>query len=425
MSSAGLSTTQDPELYRWNKDLQPADFVFAHYQISAACSGEEAALGMAMEQSVGASRIHAYLHTETLAQSCIRVVHVRALELSHSSAVRLYHLSTPIYGEHQGALNSYAITLAVPLKLLASKPAQLLNILIGELPRLGFISRFRLCEIELPPLSRDFAPGPAFGMQGLRRLSQQADTPLLCRSMRPAVGLDLATMAKLNRAVLCGGFHLVKDDELIAFSDFARFRQHVLAMLAARDFAIAETGEKKLYFANLICEPWELQERWEFCCDSGVDGVLIAPWIQGIGLLPHLARQGRLPILAHNTMGELMTRHPDWKIDETVVNRLWRALGADLLVMSGDSATVDADTQRDQALMLSITGPELSYQAACPILQGGKTPSELPLYRQCAGGNDFMLIVASWVDNYEAGLAEGAAAFRRELTNATTNADHA
>lgn len=423
MSSAGLPTTQDPELYRWNSDLYPDDYVFAHYQISAACSGEEAALGMAMEQSVGASRIHTYLQAETLAQSCIRVVQVRALEHSHSSAVRLYHLSTPIYGNHQNVLNSYQITLAFPLRLLASKPAQLLNILIGELPRLGFISRFQLCEIQLPPLSKDFAPGPAFGMQGLRRLSQQADTPLLCRSMRPAVGLDLATMAELNRAVLCGGFHIVKDDELIAFPDFAQFRLHVLAMLAARDFAIAHTREKKLYFATLICEPWELQERWEFCCDHGVDGVLIAPWIQGIGLLPHLARQGRLPILAHNTMGELMTRHPDWKIDETVVNRLWRALGADLLVMSGDSATTDADQQRDLALMLSITEPDQGHQAACPILQGGKTPSELPLYRQCAGGNDFMLIVASWVDNYEAGLAEGAAAFRQALT-ATTDANH-
>lgn len=419
MSSAGLLRTQDPMLYQWSDDLNSADYVFAQYEITAACRGEEAALGMAMEQSVGASRIQAFLEADTLtqlmAQSSIRVVQVRPITITQHSPVPLYSLSTPIYGAQQEAQNSYRITLAVPLKLLASKPAQLLNILIGELPRLGFISRFRLCDIQLPPLSEDFAPGPAFGMAGLRRLSEQADSPLLCRSMRPAVGLDIATMTELNRAVLCGGFHMVKDDELIAFSDFAQFRQHVSAMLAARDFAIADTGEKKLYFATLICEPWELQERWEFCCDAGVDGVLIAPWIQGIGLLPHLARQRRLPILAHNTMGELMTRHPDWKIDETVVNRIWRALGADLIVMSGDSATTYSDPQRDQALVLSMTAPRLAHQAACPVLQGGKIPAELPLYRQCAGGNDFMLIVASWVDNYEAGLVEGAAAFRNAL----------
>lgn len=419
MSSAGLLHTQDPALYQWSSDLNPADYVFAQYEITAACLGEEAALGMAMEQSVGASRIHAYLQadnlTQLMAQSCIRVVQVRPLAIAHHSPVPLYSLSTPIYGSQQEEQNSVRITLAVPLKLLASKPAQLLNILIGELPRLGFISRFRLCDIQLPPLAEDFAPGPAFGMAGLRRLSEQPDSPLLCRSMRPAVGLDIATMAELNRAVLCGGFHLVKDDELIAFSDFAQFSQHVSAMLAARDVAIAHTGEKKLYFATLICEPWELQERWEFCCDAGVDGVLIAPWIQGIGVLPHLARQRRLPILAHNTMGELMTRHPDWKIDETVVHRLWRALGADLLVMSGDSATMHADPQRDHDLIVSMTEPRLAHQAVCPVLQGGKIPAELPLYRQCAGGNDFMLIVASWVDNYEDGLTEGAAAFRDAL----------
>lgn len=419
MSSAGLPSTQDPSLYQWSDDLDPADYIFAHYQVTVACQAEEAALGMAMEQSVGASQVHTYLQADTmrlrLAQSCIRVVNILPLENLANSAVPLYHLSTPIYAEHQAAQHSYQIKLAFPLQLFAAKPAQLLNILVGELPRLGFISRFRLVDIQLPSLPQGFAPGPSFGMSGLRHLCQQMDTPLLCRSMRPAVGLDTATMAELNRAVLCGGFHIVKDDELIAFSDFAQFREHVLAMLFARDAAMAQTGEKKLYFATLICEPWELQERWEFCCHAGVDGVLIAPWIQGIGLLPHLARQRRLPILAHNTLGELMTRHPDWKIDEIVVNRIWRALGADLLVLSGDSATSHAQPHRDQALTLAMTEQNQVHKAACPVLQGGKIPSELSLYRQCAGGNDFMLIVASWVDNYEAGLAEGASAFRRAL----------
>jgi ribulose 1,5-bisphosphate carboxylase large subunit-like protein len=326
------------------------------------------------------------------------------------ATVAPYRLHTPVYGDDAHAGGSFAVELAVPLALLAGKPAQLWNILVGELPRLGFITRFRLVEATLPD---NFGPGPGFGVAGLRKLTAQPAGPLLCRSMRPAVGLNIETMARLNRDVLIGGFHIVKDDELQVFPDQTLFERHVRAMLEVRDAAIAQTGEKKLYFANLICEPWELTERWETCCRLGVDGVLIAPWIQGLGTLVHLARQRRMPLLAHNTLGELFTRHPDWKVDERVTQHWLQALGADLFVTSGDFG--DAPETRLDAVCVGGD----TRTSPLSILQGGKNPDDLPRYRQAVGSDDFMLIVASWVDHHPEGLIEAARQFREALTQPT------
>ena len=50
-----------------------------------------------------------------------------------------------------------------------------------------------------------------------------------------------------------------------------------------------------------------------------------------------------------------------------------------------------------------------------PILQGGKIPAGLPGYRAAIGGDDYMLIVASWVDAYPEGLEAGARVFREAV----------
>jgi ribulose-bisphosphate carboxylase large chain len=328
------------------------------------------------------------------------------------TAVPSYSLQTPTYVSPTAGGSSFAIVLAVPLRLLAGKPAQLWNILVGELPRLGFLSRFRLIHAQLPDA---FGPGPAYGVAGIRARVGQAAGPLLCRSMRPAVGLDRATMAQLNHDVLAGGFHMVKDDELQVFATLENFRQHVMAMVAARDAAILHSGEKKLYFASLICEPWELLERWDLCCQLMVDGVLIAPWIQGLGTLSFLARQRRMPILAHNTLGELFTRHPDWQVQDKVVAHWLRVCGADLYVTHGDFAESNEPGETSLIALNAARASHTSHVAMMPIVQGGKNPDDLHKYRRWVGSDDFLLIVASWVDHHPDGLKAGAAIFRAAI----------
>lgn len=414
MSSGNFLAPPEPAWFEWHSGLDQGDYIAARYTVASRLGGRETALGMAMEQSAATLRIAGHVEPAQLAAWTIRIRAIRPLPAAAPAEVAPYALHTEVYGKKVGAgdtASGFEIELAVPARLLAGKPAQLWNILVGELPRLGFLSRFRLTGVDLPAA---FGPGPTFGIAGIRERLAVPRGPLLCRSMRPAVGLDVATMARLNREVLGGGFHLVKDDELQVFVDAAAYASHVAAMVAARDAAAVASGERKGYVANLICEPDELEERWQICRRHSVDGVLVAPFIQGLGTVAHLARRGELPILAHNSLGELFTRHPGWAVDDAVCIDWLRHLGADWFVTPGGFGEMPP-TPGQRAMLTAGTAPRAGLRPLLPILQGGKEPEGLARYRQAAGGDDFMLIVASWVDRHADGIAAGACEFRAAL----------
>lgn len=416
MSSGNLIIPANIQPFLWQDDLDPADYIFASYRVCATCSGENAALGMAMEQSASTLNIPGYVHADMVSGWSIRIHRVTEVHGdTNSEVVEPFFLSTEVYNvadKHRS--HCYDVELAVPRWLLGNKPVQLLNVLVGELPRLGFLTRFRLTDVGFPSA---FGPGPAFGRRGVLDLLGQDSGPLLCRAMRPGVGLDTQTMRTLNRDVLAGGFHMVKDDELIQFDDLATFEHHLRAMLGARDEAMDISGERKLYIANLFCEPGELQQRWDLACELGVDGVLVAPFIQGLGILPWIARQRRMPVIAHNSFGDFLTRNREWGIDENVLCRWVRHLGGDWFVTPGTFATDGFDDAACRRLMDVAAGEEHGLNAMMPNIQGGKHPGGLPTYRAAVGDSDFTLIVANWVDSHASGLKAAAREFREALEN--------
>lgn len=402
MSSGNMPRTPHPDLFLWSDALDPSGYLRARYRVGSIHDGEATAMAMAMEQSAATTHIRGHVTPAMLQASTIRVASVHESAAQAATGLPPYFLDTEVYAEGGSGERDWLVELAIPLQLLAGKPAQVWNVVVGEIPRLGFLTRFQLVGLDLPA---GFGPGPAFGVAGVRERLAVPRGPVLCRSMRPAVGLDLDTMARLNRDVLGGGFHMVKDDELQVFADDDAFRVHVAAMVAARDAAAADTGERKAYLANLICEPDELAARWDIACGLGADAVLVAPAIQGLGVLSHLARQRRVPLLAHNTFSDLLSRHGDWGIEHGVLSSLYEALGADWVVTSGEYGAKDGAGMAE-------AWPFGRSQRAMPILQGGKHPAGLPAYRDAIGDDDYMLIVASWVDGHPQGLQEGAREFR-------------
>lgn len=404
MSSGNMPSARHPGLFAWDAGLDPADYVRARYRVASLHDGAATAMAMAMEQSAATTEIAGHVQPQMLRDWTIRVLDVQPDDAG-AAAVAPYYLPTEVYAEGGDGVRGWRVELAIPKRLLAGKGAQLWNVAVGEIPRLGFLTRFQLVGLDLPD---DVGPGPGFGIDGIRARFGVPQGPLLCRSMRPAVGLDTDTMARLNRDVLEGGFHLVKDDELQVFADDRAFRDHVRAMVAARDAARAATGERKGYLANLICEPWELQARWDIACELGADAVLVAPGIQGLGTLAMLARQRRMPLLAHNTFSDLLTRNADWGIAHPVMCGLFEAFGADWIVTSGEYGAQDGQGMAD-------AWPFGRRQRALPILQGGKSPAGLPRFRAAVGSDDYMLIVASWVDGHADGLRDAARLFRQAV----------
>ena len=401
MSSSLRLLVDHPELFRWDDTLDANAYVVAHYTVGSHLAGDATAVAMAMEQSAAITAIRGYVEPDALMrESTVRVLSVQALNGPDASEV------LPVEVAASGESGLWRIVLAIPLRLLPAKPTQLLNGVIGDLPRYGFITRFRLDALEVP--GRGIGPGPGFGVAGLRERFGVAHGPLLCRPQRPAAGIDSATMARLNHDALLGGCHLVKDCELQAFADDDVFAMHVRQMVAARDAAAQRAGEAKGYIATLICEPEELAPRLQIARDAGVDGVMLAPMLQGLGALAWVARQRCLPILAHGSCSELVTRHPGWGIAPALLNTLFEWYGADIVIAPlgfGDDGRAG-----DWPPHAATAGGR-----ALPLLQGGKRPEGLAAYRSAVGSDDFLLNVASWLDVHPAGIEAAAREFRAAI----------
>ncbi len=411
MSSGHLVIPNNSESFWWNENLDQSQYFVVTYRISTSLNPEIAAIGMAMEQSASTQYIQGYVEDSTLDDWTIRISSIIQLDdgLVHSVADQ-YFLQTEVYHEQsEGTTTGYDIVLAIPNCLVQNRPSQLLNVIVGELPRLGFLTSFTVIDIQLP---LNLGPGPAFGSKGILKLLEKESGPLLCRAMRPGIGLDTQVMSRLNRDVLIGGFHLVKDDELICFPDHSSFATHLRAMILARNEAIQQSGEKKLYLANLICEHEELQQRWDTACELGVDGVLVAPFIQGLGAMSWLAKQKVLPILAHNSFADLLTRNTNWGLDNAVLCTLVRYFGADWFVTPGIFGSDLIDPLAAKKLMLASRCNSDKLPALMPNIQGGKHPGDLDTYYKAVQHTDFMLIVAHWVDSHPLGLQQAARIFR-------------
>jgi len=401
MSSALRLLVDHPELFRWDDALDRAAYVEACYTVGSHLDGEATAVAMAMEQSAAITAIRGYVAPDALMrESTVRVLSVQALDAPAASEV------VPFDEPVQADARLWRIVLAIPLRLLPAKPTQLLNGVVGDLPRYGFITRFRLDALEFP--QQGFGPGPAFGVAGLRERWGVARGPLLCRPQRPAAGIDSDTMARLNHDALLGGCHLVKDCELQAFADDDVFAAHVRKMVAARAAAADRAGEAKGYIASLICEPEELAPRLQIACDAGVDGVMLAPMLQGLGALAWVAKQRRLPILAHGSCSELLTRHPGWGIAPALLNTIFERYGADIVIAPGAFGD-DGRPGEWPPHGATAAGRTL------PLLQGGKQPDGLDAYRSAVGSDDYLLNVASWLDVHPAGMQAAAREFRAAI----------
>jgi ribulose 1,5-bisphosphate carboxylase large subunit-like protein len=405
MSTGILHMPERADLFHWSDALDPRDYVRATYVVTSLHDGEATAIALAMEQSAATTAIAGYVEPGSLHAHTIRICAVDAAGGDVRSEVAPFEFNADRAGLPTGQPRNWRITLAIPLRLSLHKPTQLLNGVVGDIPRLGFITRFRLDALALPDT---LGPGPGFGVAGVRERFGCARGPLLCRAQRPAVGLDLDTMARLHHDTLASGFHLVKDCEMQAFADNAAFAAHVRRMVEARDAARRETGEHKGYVANLICEPDELVERWDIACRLGVDGALVAPGLQGLGTLAALAKQRRMPLLANNSLAYLFSRHPGWGIAHPVLCQVFERMGADVVLTAGEFGL---DTLREPWPPPAASAPG----RAMPMLMGGKHPGGLDDYRRALGNDDYMINVVTWVDTHPEGLQAAAAHFRRAV----------
>ncbi len=267
---------------------------------------------------------------------------------------------------------------------------QLFNLLFGNV---SLQRGVRLVDLELAETALGALPGPAFGVEGIRRLCGVASRPLLCAAAKP-IGLSAAALAKICYQFAAAGADIVKDDHGLANQAPARFRERVARCQEAVSEANAATGGRTLYFPNLSRGASELWEDLEFVRSLGCRGVLLSPMLTGPDVVRAIAARGDVAILSHPSFAGALLQRRHGIAPEVLFGVLFRAIGSDGVIYPNAGGRFPLPLETCRAIVHRLRVPLGGLRPAFPVAGGGVAAERVP-YWITQYGPDTMFLVGS------------------------------
>ncbi|MCJ7614002.1 ribulose-bisphosphate carboxylase large subunit, partial [Candidatus Bathyarchaeota archaeon] len=298
------------------------------------------------------------------------------------------------------------------------EPGNMPNILsgiAGNVFGLRALKNLRLNDIHLPPeLVRSFK-GPKYGITGIRKLLNVHGRPFVGTIIKPKLGLKTADHAKVAYDAWVGGCDIVKDDENLSSQKFNPFDDRVVATLEMRDRAEEETGEKKVYMANITAETEEMLKRAQFVKDYGGRYIMIDILTCGFSALQTVRDHDfGLVIHAHRAGHAAFTKNPKHGISMRVIAKVVRVIGVDQLhvgtVVGKMSETKEDVSENCEAITSELGG----LKKGLPVASGGLYPGLVPALMKFFG-NDFVIQAGGGIHGHTDGTVAGARAMRQAV----------
>ena len=225
-----------------------ADRVTATYLIETPHSLERTAEVLAGEQSSGTFVAVPGETIELKQKYGARVERIDELEPASQPSLPGSKLpkaagSSPVYRRGR-------VVVSFPLHNFGPSLPSLLSTVAGNLYELQELSGIRLEDIELPDAFAQRYPGPAFGVEGTRRVAGVEGRALIGTIIKPSIGLSIEALRPLVRDLATAGLDFIKDDELSADPLYAPFEQRAVAVLDEIQRVADKTGKRALVRAQ-------------------------------------------------------------------------------------------------------------------------------------------------------------------------------
>ncbi|MFA4907953.1 MAG: type III ribulose-bisphosphate carboxylase, partial [archaeon] len=307
--------------------------------------------------------------------------------------------------------------------------SQLMSGLCGNIFGVSMLRNLRLQDIDFPEDYIKSFRGPAFGIGGIRKLMKVKDRPFVGTIIKPKLGLGAQEHAKVAYNAWLGGLDFVKDDENLTSMKFNKFEDRIKATLKLRDRAEQETGEKKMYFANITAPYNEMVRRAKIVKRNGGEYVMIDVLTAGFSAVQQFREEDfGLVLHGHRAMHAAFTRNPKHGISMLVIAKLYRLAGLDQLhigaiigKMEGNAEEVETieDNIEKRIVKENAGGHALAEDWAgmkpmLAVCSGGLHPGHVPeLVKKL--GNDIVMQFGGGVHGHPLGTIGGAKAARQAV----------
>jgi ribulose-bisphosphate carboxylase large chain len=297
---------------------------------------------------------------------------------------------------HVYSIDGNVIKIAYSTELFESgNMPNILSSVAGNVFGLKALRNLRLLDIDFPKQLVNSFNGPAFGIEGIRRL--------------------LKDHTKVAYDAWFGGCDIVKDDENLSSQSFNPFEERLTQTLESRDKAQEETNERKVYMINITAETQTMLKRAQAVVDQGGEYVMVDILTCGWSALQTLREQNfKLVIHAHRAGHAAFTKNLFHGIAMKPIAIVARVIGVDQLhvgTVVGKMSETKAEVIENIAACKSDLG---LLKPVLPVASGGLHPRLVPALIETFG-NDFVIQAGGGIHGHPEGTVAGAKAMRQAV----------
>lgn len=400
-----------------SKHLDKDSYVVVTYRLETAGDFLEAAIALSKEQSFSSFE-DPVKEKELIARYAAKVVVDSVVHIGESPTPSL---PSYIHSGYAGTFVTREVQLAYPVALFDDSLVSLINMVIGEVHNIAQFTGMKVLDIDFPKYWIERYKGPAFGIEGVRKILGKEKGPILISPVKPCVGLSPQEFADRVYECLMGGFDGVKDDELLLDPSYCSFEERVTKTMEKVRQVEKETGKKKIYFTNVGGDIRDIDRMVSFALEKGVGGIMFSPLVNGLDIIQKY--RGTVPIISHNNLSYGMARHPLLGTSFALFAKIERLCGADMAICPAPDRSfyvMDYETHRENVdVCVSENGMKMTLAG----LSGSQTPETLYEHAKFLGHDNFAICPGGAVYEHPQGIQSGARSFVEAVEAFTSGVD--
>lgn len=394
------------------------EHVVATYVIETAFPLDYAAEVIAGEQSCGTFVAVPNETAQLKERHSAKVLSVTPLETVASPSLEG---STAPQSPNASRYQRGKIVVSFPYHNIGPSIPNLLTTVAGNLYEIQQLSGIRLVDLELPVAFSQRYPGPAFGIEGTRKLTNVHGRSLIGTIIKPSIGLTPDETRPLVRELAMAGLDFAKDDELNGNAPYAPLAERVAAVMDEINRVADKTGKKMMYAFNITGDVDELRRGHDLVNEAGGSCVMVAINSIGFAGLSYLRQHSELPIHGHRAMYGALARHPMLGIGFTAYQKLCRLAGVDHLHVGGlDSKFYQSNAEVRQSI-LDCLAPMYGDYRVMPAISSAQWAGSAEGIYAATKTIDILHLAGGGIIAHPGGIAEGVRSMQQGWEAAMAN----
>lgn len=272
----------------------------------------------------------------------------------------------------------------------------MMSVLMGGQMDIGHIKSCKLIDLDLDDLGDVFMK-PSYGIEGIRKMLNVYDRPLIGGIIKPKTGLTIKQLAKICKQMADGGIDFIKEDEILSL-----YQENCHIDVRVKAVTEAISDHNVIYAPCCTSDDWRAPRTFHRAIHFNI-------WC-GFGHFQLMRKHDpHVPAIFFQKSGDKVITTGPYSIDYSVICKLINYIGCDFahVGMYGGYLNESKPVLKKRIKSLGNTIPSFSC---------GSTPKHVKMLVKHFG-NDIMISSGGYINGHKKGVEYAVREFRKEAND--------